>query len=155
MIFDTFTHRNRYAGLNENVDQALEIIGAMTTDSFEAVPLKINGEQLFINRCAYESHDTSEAVMEAHGRYIDVMAVLEGEETVYVYPAERLQNVYQPYKEADDVLLASFETAAVPVRLTPGTFLILFPEDAHSPGCMTETRCAVKKIIGKALIVEK
>ena len=150
MIFDSFTHADRYAGLNKNVDQALEIIRDMTADSFETVPLKINGEQLFINRCAYETHDLSKAVMEAHCKYIDVMAVLEGEETVYVYPTEQLQNIYQPYEDSADALLASFEAQATPVRLTPGTFLVLFPEDAHSPGCMTESRYAVKKIIGKA-----
>jgi hypothetical protein len=49
-------------------------------------------------------------------------------------------------------LLADFDTDATPVRLEAGSFVVLFPQDAHSPACHVDGPVNVKKIIGKVRI---
>ena len=33
-----------------------------------------------------------------------------------------------------------------------GSFVVLFPQDAHAPGCEADGKSSVKKIIGKVLL---
>ena len=90
--------------------------------------------------------------MEAHRKYVDVMCMIEGEETIYVQPTALLHHITQAYDENQDALLAEMEEGCCEIRLHPGEFVILFPEDAHAPGCRINGPSHVKKIIGKVRI---
>lgn len=153
MIFDTLENAYRYAGLNENIDRVLEIAKTIKAEDYETGKIEIN-ENAYIGKGAYETHPIDTAVMEAHQKYVDVMIMVEGEETIYVKPTSQLANIYKPYDPAIEALLADFEPQATPIRLTAGSFVVLFPGDAHSPGCNTETSHAVKKMIGKVRIAD-
>ena len=89
---------------------------------------------------------------EAHRKYIDVMYMVEGCETVYVKNADRLTRVTGGYDPAIEALLADYDGGASAVRLQKGDVLILFPQDAHAPGRVADAPQTVKKIIGKVLI---
>ena len=79
--------------------------------------------------------------------------LIDGVETIYVKPTDRLSHVYQEYKPEVEALLADFDADATPLRLEAGTFVILFPQDAHSPACDADGTQNVKKIIGKVKLV--
>ena len=38
------------------------------------------------------------------------------------------------------------------IRLEAGSFVVLFPQDAHAPGCHADEAAPVKKIVGKVLL---
>jgi YhcH/YjgK/YiaL family protein len=80
------------------------------------------------------------------------MVMVEGEETIYVKPTDRLTNITAAYDPAGDYLLAEFDQDGTPVHMTPGTFIILLPQDAHAPGCWYKESTGVKKIVGKVRI---
>ena len=80
------------------------------------------------------------------------MYMVEGEETIYVKPTERLMTVTKPYSAEIDALLGETDVDATPVRLTAGSFIVLFPQDAHTPACHTDGLHRVKKIIGKVAL---
>ena len=92
------------------------------------------------------------ALLEAHRQYLDVMYMVEGEETIYVKTTAELANITKEYDPSIEALLATLDSDATPVRLTKGHFIVLFPQDAHAPACDTEKTNAVKKIIGKVRI---
>ena len=48
--------------------------------------------------------------------------------------------------------LAETDPDATAVRLEAGSFIVLFPQDAHCPGRCVEESTTVKKIIGKVRI---
>jgi len=151
MILDTMENMAVYA-LPTGVTQVLNAVKSFSAEDFAAGKVFLDGENVYLNKAAYETHAADTARMEAHRKYLDVMCVLEGEETVYVYPTRKLNNVTMPYSEEKECLLADFEPGATAVRLTTGMCLILFPQDAHAPGCDAKETCAVKKIIGKVRI---
>ena len=92
-------------------------------------------------------------MFEAHQQFIDVMIMVDGEETIYVKNTDKLSHVYQEYKPEVEALLADFDTDATPVVMKPGYFCVLMPQDAHSPGCdPVSGPCEVKKFIGKVRI---
>ena len=152
MIFDTIENAKTYKGLNERVDRALEEVQKYTAENFPAERAVIDGENLFLNFANYVTHPKEEAVAEAHRQYLDVMYMVEGEEIIYVKPTAKLKNITKEYDPAIEALLADFDEDAIPIRLQAGSFVVLYPQDAHSPGCMVDAPAPVKKIIGKVRI---
>ena len=108
----------------------------------------IEGDEVFLNLFTYETKCRCKAIAEAHRMYADVMYVVEGEETVYVKDTANL-TITKEYEEDGDYLLGNLDDDASAIRLYPGMFLVLFPEDAHAPGCDTDKTHNVKKIVGK------
>lgn len=78
---------------------------------------------------------------------------VEGVETIYVKPVEKLQNVRKEYDSEKDLLLADIDEDTTVVRLEAGSFIVLFPQDAHAPGCYADSNGNVRKIVGKVRIL--
>ncbi len=153
MIFDSLNNAAQYKGLHSGIDQVLEAAKAYTPENYPSGRVVIDGENVFMNMASYETHSTEKAVFEAHQQYADVMVMVEGTETIYVKHTDKLSHVYQEYDPKIEALLADFDSDATPVRLEAGSFVILLPQDAHSPGCHADGPVNVKKIIGKVKLV--
>lgn len=153
MIFDSLKNAAQYKGIHAGIDQVLEAAKAYTPENYPSGRVTLDGDNVFMNMAAYETHPTDKAVFEAHQQYADVMVMIDGVETIYVKHTDKLSHVYQEYDPKVEALLADFDTDATPVRLEAGSFVVLFPQDAHSPGCNADGAVNVKKIIGKVKLV--
>lgn len=153
MIFDTLANAAQYKGLHAGIDMVLEAAKAYTPENYPSGRVVLDGDNVFMNMAAYETHTTEKAVFEAHQQYADVMVMVEGTETIYVKATSALSHVYQEYDPKIEALLADFDADATPVRLEAGSFVVLLPQDAHSPGCVADVPMNVKKIIGKVKLV--
>lgn len=152
MILDSIKNAYLYKGINESIDKVLEVAAGLTPESFTTGRQEIDGQNLFINYVSYETKSRQESVSEAHKLYVDVMYMVEGSETIYVKPTDRLKNVTTEYDPAIEALLADIDDDVTAVRLDKGQFCILFPDDSHAPGCIADKSETVKKIIGKVKI---
>lgn len=152
MIVDTISNAKQYKGIHQGIDRILEAVQAYTAENYPSDRIQLDGDNLFMNFSQYETHPQEGALTEAHEQYIDVMYMVEGSETIYVKPVERLQNITQEYDPAIEALLAETDEDATAVRLEAGSFIVLFPQDAHAPGCYADGKKHVKKIIGKVRI---
>lgn len=152
MIFDKIENAGAYAGIHPGIDRVLAEAQKITAEGYAPGKVVLDGDALFMNVCAYDTHAAEGALMEAHQQYLDVMYMIEGEETIYVKTTAELTNVTKEYDPSIEALLATLDADATPVRLTKGHFIVLFPQDAHAPACDTEEKHAVKKIIGKVRI---
>lgn len=152
MILDTITNASVYEGLHAGINLALKAVAEYTPENYETGRIEIDGDNVFLNRLAYDTSDPAKAKFEAHRAYIDVMYMVEGEETIYVKPTDQLSNITMDYDPAGDALLADFDTDATAVHLTAGSFIVLMPQDAHAPGCVYGESKAVKKIVGKVRV---
>ena len=121
-------------------------------DNYPQGRISLDGDNLFMLFGSYETHSPEGALTEAHQQYIDVMYMVEGAETIYVKPVERMQNVTKPYDASIDALLGVTDSDASAIRLEAGCFVILFPQDAHAPACYADGPATVKKIVGKVRI---
>ena len=89
---------------------------------------------------------------EAHRRYIDVQAVIVGEEAFGWAPIEALQPTDQ-YDPDKDVIHGTVKPdRAVFVPLRAGEAMILYPSDAHAPGLALDEPIPVKKIVLKVRV---
>ena len=150
MILDKLSNRESYAAIHPGINQALEAVAGYTPENYETGKVEVDGDRVFYMRNAYTTGQPS--VFEAHRKYVDVMVMVEGEETIYVKPTDDLKHITMEYNESQDALLAEFEADATPVHLTAGSFVVLLPQDAHAPNCVYGAARDVKKIVCKVRI---
>lgn len=152
MIFDSLSNAKQYKGLNEKIDKLFQELQKFTSKNYPDGALKLDGDDLYMIFGDYETHDRKEAIMEAHKQYIDVMYMVEGEETIYVKQTDEIAHITKEYDYEIDALLGDLDDDATPIKLKEGQFVVLFPQDAHSPACVVDKPIRVKKIIGKVRI---
>lgn len=154
MIFDSIKNAKLYAGLNPDIDRILEQMQQYTPDNYPGGRIELDGSRLYMMLNQYDTRPGAGALGEAHRKYIDVMYMIEGEEIIYVKDADALQNITMPYDPDKECLLAATDPDATPVHMTPGRFVVLFPQDAHTPNCSVGQGMNVKKIVGKVRIAD-
>lgn len=152
MIYSTMDQAARYLDMLPGIRRILEEAARYSPQDEFGKRVTLEGDGLYMNLAEYDTHEKAEGCMEAHRKYVDVMCMIEGEETIYVKPTALLNHITQAYDESKDALLAEIEEGCCEIRLHPGEFVILFPEDAHAPGCRINGPSHVKKIIGKVRI---
>jgi biofilm protein TabA len=96
----------------------------------------------------YVSRPRSECFFESHRRYIDVQALIEGEEIIEVANIERLRVTADYNAEKDLVKFADFDFASR-LRLGPGDLAIFFPPDGHLPCLQIAGGVLVRKTVVK------
>lgn len=149
MIADSFSNWDRY---KQGTQWALikEFIDSFTIDT-ELGRYDFEGEDLFAFVSEYETKPRSEAVLEAHKKYVDVQFLLAGEERLEWSRPDGL-TLKTPYCAENDIMF--YEHPEQPeghVTLKPGIFAMLLPEeDIHSPqGMSGATPQLVKKVVVK------
>lgn len=152
MILDTLDNSSNYTCIHPGLDQFFKAFREYNPSNYPQGIAHLDGDDAFIIFKQYETYPAKGALMEAHNLFLDIMYMVEGEETVYVKPRSKLNRIVKEYDVNDEAMLAKLDSDCTPVLLTAGQFLILFPEDAHCPARETSSIIQVKKIIGKLRI---
>jgi YhcH/YjgK/YiaL family protein len=147
MICDTIKRIGEYKGLSKSLDDAIDFMLSADLDGLEQGKTEIDGQRIFAAVSAYESKDPEKAQYEAHRRYIDIQIILSGEERIFYLPLDEL-SVQEEYSAEKDALLFSRDGGSA-IDLKPGMFCLLFPQDAHKPGCRIGDVGTVKKAVIK------
>ena len=152
MILDTIVNAKQYKGIHPGIDRILDAVTAYTPENYSCGRVTLDGDKLYMNLEQFETHDRARGFLEAHRNHIDVMCMVEGTENIYVKSTENLQHIKREYNPERDVLFAEVDEDVTQIRLEAGSFAILFPQDAHAPGCIADRPEVVKKIVGKVEI---
>ena len=130
MIMDNLSQWRRYAGTLPGLDQAFAYLETVTP----ATPngrYEIDGDRVY---CLIQRYRTKpDNAFEAHRKYADVQFIIAGRETILWAPLPDLTTVTQLYAPDRDVGFFATPATSTPLRLGPGQFAILFPEDGHAP----------------------
>jgi len=134
MIFDRLTNHHLY-NLGKAWQEAFQFLAALTPEIKNGKHY-LRGDDLFAIVMGYRTQPAETGELEAHRRYLDIQMLLSGREGVVCHNLADLQ-VLQPYDPVTDAELYQIPPIA-PARfiLSPGSFLALFPHDAHMP-CLT------------------
>lgn len=143
MIFDTVEHIDNYKGLGRVYD-ALKFLAE--TD-FSVIPVgkyQLDGDNIYYMVQEYET--SPERKIEAHLKYIDIQAVLEGEEIIGVAPISVEKTLKQECPEKD-CYYYDCETQNIVIK--PGNYLVLYPNDIHKPGVSVDEPKKCRKVVIK------
>lgn len=134
MIVDALGQSGRYRGISFLLDKGLEAAARLAANPPDDGRIELAGPALTAGLATYDTEQPGSKLFEAHRRFIDIQVVLSGCETLYWAPLSSLSGRVD-YDDAKDI---SFHDgpAGLAVPLSPGWFTVLFPDDAHKPGCV-------------------
>lgn len=90
------------------------------------------GEGVFVVEQVYDTKLRTDGFFESHRKYIDVQAVVEGEELMELADIARMK-VRQPYDAERDLIVYEDNPDACLLRVFPGQVGVFFPVDVHMP----------------------
>lgn len=150
MIVDHIKNWKTYA-LGSAWEKAFAFLEAINAETEEG-KFPIDGERVFARVMSYatKNETDSDAVLEAHRKYVDIQMALKESERIACYPLHTLEPK-GPYDEGKDVQFFNYEvSAALQLSVFPGTFVCLLPQDAHMPQLRTSAEATiVKKVVIK------
>ena len=150
MIFESLEAAKLYYKNNQAMNLAFSSIEKFSATPFQKGTWSIDGENMYLAATEYGTTPlNAQSLMEAHRKYIDVMFLLEGQECIFCKPTEQLGHIVSSYSVEDDCLLAKVDADATPNHFYQGQVAVLFPDDAHCPGCCIDSIRQVKKLICK------
>jgi YhcH/YjgK/YiaL family protein len=153
MIFDKIENISDYFDELPNLKKVEEFIENFNQNNLKDGTYEIDGERIFAMVQSYRTKQQDEnSKFEAHKKYIDLQYIVSGIEKIRWAKLEKVNLVEEKYSTGSDIAFYD-GNAMFDFTLTKGTFLLLYPEDAHIPGLSAEKDVNVRKIVFK-LIVE-
>ena len=150
MILDKLSAANAYRGIHPRLDGVLDRLNEAFLATVGPETMELEGDKLYVTCFTYETLPREETFFEAHKRYLDVHLMVQGEERVELASPGGLtlfehQGDFYAYRgEAEQSLV-----------LRPGSFLVVFPEDAHRIKIQVNGPETVSKVVFKVLVYEE
>jgi YhcH/YjgK/YiaL family protein len=148
MILDTIDNAHLYAGLNAGFSKAFEIFKDKSLTEKDDGKYSLDGEKIYYTIQRYKTKLLSEGKLETHRKYIDIQFLLSGVEILGYAPLKGLA-IAEEYNPEKDIAFFETPKEITKVKLEPGLFCILFPHDAHLPGCYFAEPSEVRKVVIK------
>jgi biofilm protein TabA len=132
-------------------DEAFAFLKNNNLDTMSVGRHVIDGDNVYATITENPTKDMDSTKWESHRNYIDLHAVIKGEEKIGVGDIAKL-TVTMPYDASKDVVNYSGEGKFY--IADPGTFFLFFPGDAHRPNITTNGNKPDKKIVIKIRYAE-
>ena len=149
MIYAKLSEAGQYRGLHPRLDRALDLLTPAFLAGVGTERQRIEGDDLYVTRFEVQTSPDEGRLFEYHRQYLDIFTLAGGEERVDIATPAKLTVVEQH----DDYWGCSGKREQS-VHLTPGSFLVLFPGDAHRPGMALDGPEAISRIVFKIRIEE-
>ncbi len=133
MIVARLEDAELYAGIHSRFAEALAFLRENDLEKLTAGRCEIAGDDLFAMVVKGTGSGHSEAILEAHRKYIDIQYVLRGTDEMgwkSLGHCEIRQSDYDPQEDAE--LFSDPPDSWI--KVARGELAIFFPEDAHAPG---------------------
>lgn len=151
MIFDTVENIDTYRGLAPAIDSAIDYVKNTDLAALEDQRVTIDGDRVFAIIQSYDTEPQENKRFEAHRKYIDLQYLISGTEVIFQTQTTGLQDAV-PYDVEKDIVFLEGDTAETAMVFVPGSFSLLFPQDAHKPGCNYGESGQVRKCVVKIAV---
>lgn len=149
MIYAKLSDAERYLGIHPRLDAALKYLNADFLRTVGTVRQDLDGDALYVTRFDVQTSADEGRSFEYHRRYLDIFTLTAGTERVDLATPGALT-----LREQHDDYWGCAGRPEQSVILTPGSFLVLFPGDAHRPGMAPGAEGPVSRIVFKILYEE-
>lgn len=152
MIFDKIENLSDYYEELPSLEKVSAFVNEFNKNKLEDGTYEIDGKRIFAMVQSYRTKpQTPEMMFEAHRKYIDLQYIVSGIEKIRWARLDKVDLVEEKYFVGSDI--AFYEGDALfDFTLTKGTFLLLYPQDAHLPGLSADKDVNVRKIVFKIQI---
>ncbi|MFH1370259.1 MAG: YhcH/YjgK/YiaL family protein [Planctomycetota bacterium] len=154
MILDRIENARLYTGLHIRFPTAFEILKDTTLSQKNDGKYPLDGDNIYYTIQRYTTKPMNRGNLEAHRKYIDIQFLLSGVEFLGCAPLKGL-SVAEEYNPEKDIAFFNTPKDITKIKLDPGLFCILFPDDAHLPACQLAEPAEVRKVVIKVRLVEQ
>ena len=147
MIMDSSARGAVYAALHPAFAKAFAWLRDTDLAGLPDGRIELDGDRLYVLVMTVDGRGRDGAKLEAHRRYIDIQAVVSGEDVMGWSPLAACRQPL-PFDATKDVGLFS-DVSASWVLVPQGSFALFFPEDVHAPLAGTGK---VKKAVVKVAV---
>lgn len=152
MIFDKAQNMAQYYDGAPLLEKCADFIKKFENENLPDGSYEIDSDRVFANIQSYRTKPQSEdSRFEAHKKYIDVQYIVSGIEKIRWAKLGDLTQTEERYSKGQDIAFYEGEPR-LDFVLTKGTFLMLYPQDAHMPGLSVEKDSTVRKIVFKLAV---
>lgn len=148
MIYDSLANLNTYAGL---APEAWKLIGeflATWTPETECGRHILVPDQVFADVLDYNTKPLAECKVELHAKYIDIQAVLSGDETICCLATDGLEVIEAMDYARDRGFFKFAPGKETRLAMSGGTFALFLPGEGHLTGWNDQT-VNIRKIVFK------
>ncbi|HBP37602.1 MAG TPA: YhcH/YjgK/YiaL family protein [Clostridiales bacterium] len=149
MIIDHINQAAHYYGLGEKIKAGLIWLAQTELSDLQPGRYDLSGSDLYALVQIYDTKDPADGIWEAHRRYLDIQYVASGSEQIGYAPIGSLK-AETDYDAGKDFQL--LQGSGVNLACGAGTFMILYPQDAHMPGLALGQPQPVRKVVVKVRI---
>lgn len=149
MILARFKDAADYCGINPRLDRVIEYLNDDFLSQLGTEKVKIDGDKIYVTRFDYKTLPIEKCFFESHKKYLDVHLLLKGEERIDIAHPDNLEQ----FEQGDDYF-GYHGQAEQTVILRPGSFLVVFPGDAHRVKVQVNGAEKVSKVVFKLLVNE-
>jgi len=150
MIYDLLDNTKLYFSKNSPLFRALTFVRNFDASQQDG-RYEIDGDNIYALVLTYQTGPAGEGPFEAHKEYIDVQALIEGNELADMTQEQNLQ-ITKPYSPSSDDMLFEAPEHYSSLVIKPGSFVVFYPQDIHRPGRQLKGEKTVRKIVVKVKI---
>lgn len=147
MICAKLSDAQSYKGIHPRLDRALELLTEEFLQTVGTERQSLEGDALYVTRFDVQTSTDEGRLFEYHRRYLDIFTVTKGWERVDIAAPEAVS-----VTDHSGDYWGGTGKAEQHVILTPGSFLVLFPGDAHRPGMAAAEPENISRIVFKVLL---
>lgn len=148
MIVDKLENAQSYYCLGKKFETAFKWLASQDLKSIAAGKYEIDGTDVHASVLDMDSKTSEAAKWESHKDFADIQFHIDGGERIgYTHLSD---TTVISHDEAKDFIHLSVKNPQF-IQMTPGSFLVLLPQDAHQPalGAVEGTTNHLKKIVVK------
>ncbi len=151
MIIDTISNASIYYPLSRHLETALHYLQQTDFSSLRPGKYEIDGPFIYATIQESFTKPIEQGFWESHRKYIDIHYVIEGIEQIGYTSTNQLKTTRYDEEKDFQAFEEEKEKKGSFYTLTPGTFAVMMPQDAHMPGIALETKCPApfKKLVIK------
>lgn len=107
------------------------------------------GDEMYALLMTISSKSATEQPAEKHEVYLDIHFLLEGDETIGWQLDDGTEAPTLGYDSEKDFALYAAPKEETLIKMKPGMYMVLFPEDLHRPGLSDAAPSQIRKVVIK------
>jgi biofilm protein TabA len=147
MIVDKIENAPLYFGLGNGFVKAFQYLQSLEYVGLVPGKYEISGESVYALIQDYVTGEKKDR-LEAHRRYADIHFIVKGIESIGVANINDLE--VGTYDDKTDYVPMMGDSDFISLR--EGSFMVLYPQDAHMPGVAIDGPKPIKKVVLKVLL---
>ena len=152
MIYDEFDNISLYCKKDDALYTAIMFAKIFDLSQPDG-EYEVEGRDIFAKVQSYSTQEAEKRTFEAHRDYYDVQVMRIGSERqdAYVGREADLEPLTE-YNDENDTIKLKSPTVFSSIIVSPGEFVVYYPQDIHRPNCCVDVPANVRKICMKVRI---